>query len=145
MEEQMVRAHEEVVQSQDTRHRRQQSTTGYMFKRLAGYGILRVEILSRGMKRSVRKFDGQTRLRRWPAHTYFEDHNSAMVLPNPCYMHSLRSQSPESLSGHLPQRKVKYQYPTVRYNNTVPYCIFVSIRKARVCLSPFWITIATTD
>ena len=57
----MVQAHEEVVQSQDSRHGRQQSAREYMFKRLAGYGILRVDVLKRRMRRSVRKFDGQTR------------------------------------------------------------------------------------
>ena len=110
-----------------------------MLKKLARHGVVGLEILSGHMKRSVRKFDGQTRhgtSERWPAHTYFEEHDPAMIVPNPCCMHlyDLKARNPSRNTFRNAKKSIPI--PTPRYN-TVPYGIFVFGPEARVCLSRF--------
>ena len=71
--------------------------------------------------------------KRWPAHTYLEDHDLAMVLPNPCCMHvhDLRARN---MSLGAPSATAKsIPIPNARYN-TVLYCIFASIPESTCVL-----------
>ena len=98
-----------------------------MLKKVARYGVFGLEILS-----------GQTRhgtSERWPANTYFEDHDPAMILPNPCCMH-LYDLKASNLSRNTFRNAKSIPIPTPRYN-TVPYCIFCFNPEACVCLSHF--------